>query len=210
MQRYEGTLAEWNDARGFGFIQLDAGSNKCFLHISAFSPRLAPEQRPRQGQRLEFVVTAQGGQLRAEEARLLVMPERRRQLRRVAGSSGNHLLRYLPLALLLLAWSLLQPPLWLAGLYLGLSLLALGVYWKDKRAAQSGAWRTPESTLHLIALFGGWPGALLAQQWLRHKSSKPAFRRVFWATCALNLLALVWLLQTAAGQAWLLQLGLPG
>ena len=47
--------------------------------------------------------------------------------------------------------------------------------------AQLGAWRTQESTLHMLALTGGWPGAALAQQIFRHKSSKKTFRRVFGA-----------------------------
>jgi len=46
----------------------------------------------------------------------------------------------------------------------GLSLLSYLMYWLDKEAAQSGAQRTPESTLHLVDLLGGWPGALVAQQ----------------------------------------------
>lgn len=37
------------------------------------------------------------------------------------------------------------------------------------------------------AVFGGWPGALIAQHTLRHKSSKREFRSVFWATVALNI-----------------------
>jgi hypothetical protein len=46
----------------------------------------------------------------------------------------------------------------------------------------------------------GWPGGLLAQQWLRHKSIKTAFRWKFWLTVALNLAllaALLWCLQAA-------------
>ena len=42
-----------------------------------------------------------------------------------------------------------------------------------------------------MALAGGWPGALLAQQWLRHKSAKREFRAVFWATLVLNVAGLV-------------------
>ncbi|MOA42630.1 hypothetical protein D3C78_1646950 [compost metagenome] len=49
-------------------------------------------------------------------------------------------------------------------------------------AALRNRWRTPERTLHWLALLGGWPGAMLAQYWFRHKSTKPAFRRWFWAT----------------------------
>jgi uncharacterized membrane protein YsdA (DUF1294 family) len=42
-----------------------------------------------------------------------------------------------------------------------------------------------------LALACGWPGALLAQQWLRHKSAKQEFRAVFWVTVVLNVAGLV-------------------
>lgn len=80
------------------------------------------------------------------------------------------------------------------GSYLLLSLITLIAYWMDKRAAQKGNWRTPESTLHLLALLGGWPGALVAQQKLRHKSRKKDFRAVLWITVILNFCALLWLM----------------
>ncbi|XOF35391.1 MAG: DUF1294 domain-containing protein [Candidatus Electrothrix sp. YB6] len=77
------------------------------------------------------------------------------------------------------------PPL-ILGLYFVLSLLTFLVYAKDKSAARRDAWRTPESTLHLFSLIGGWPGALIAQQQLRHKSKKQPFRFIFWTTVLLN------------------------
>jgi uncharacterized membrane protein YsdA (DUF1294 family) len=61
----------------------------------------------------------------------------------------------------------------------------------DKTAAARGSRRTPESTLHMLSFFGGWPGAILAQQLLRHKSSKREFRQVFWGTVTLNVIGLV-------------------
>jgi uncharacterized membrane protein YsdA (DUF1294 family) len=76
-------------------------------------------------------------------------------------------------------------------IYAGTSLLALLMYALDKSAARSGRWRTSEQTLHAIGLVGGWPGALLAQQWLRHKTSKQSFIAVFWVTVALNVAAFV-------------------
>ena len=66
-------------------------------------------------------------------------------------------------------------------------------YAMDKSAAQRGAWRTPESTLHGLALVGGWPGAMIAQQTLRHKSRKEEFRFVFWMTVVVNVGFFVWL-----------------
>jgi uncharacterized membrane protein YsdA (DUF1294 family) len=86
--------------------------------------------------------------------------------------------------------------LFLLGVYLGLSALSIVMYGADKRAAQSGAARrrTPESTLHVIALLGGWPGALLAQRIFRHKTRKQPFRTIFWCTVAANCALLAWLL----------------
>lgn len=79
-------------------------------------------------------------------------------------------------------------------IYLGFSLLTFIFYAWDKTAAQHGWQRRAENTLHLLALFGGWPGALYASQKLRHKSSKRSFRIVFWLTLVLNLAAIGYLL----------------
>jgi uncharacterized membrane protein YsdA (DUF1294 family) len=89
-------------------------------------------------------------------------------------------------------------PAGVAAAYLAASGAAAVAYWKDKDAAARGAWRTPEKTLHALALIGGWPGALVAQSLFRHKSRKAPFRLAFWATVALNCAALGWLLAAAA------------
>lgn len=81
-------------------------------------------------------------------------------------------------------------PIGVVGIYLTLSLLTFIAYAIDKSAAKRGKWRTKESTLHLLALMGGWPGALSAQNLLRHKSAKASFRNVFWLTVVVNLVAL--------------------
>ena len=86
-----------------------------------------------------------------------------------------------------------QVPIAILFAYLGLSLVTFGVYAADKHAAQKGQWRTPESTLQLLALLGGWPGALLGQQLLRHKSRKPSFQLVFRAAVILNVAAFAWI-----------------
>jgi uncharacterized membrane protein YsdA (DUF1294 family) len=78
-------------------------------------------------------------------------------------------------------------------LYAVTSVVTFVVYGSDKRAAQSGRWRTQESTLQCLSLIGGWPGALAAQRFFHHKSKKLSFQVVFWFTVAFNCGALVWL-----------------
>lgn len=86
------------------------------------------------------------------------------------------------------AASLWRVPSWVAGLYLAASIVAVFIYAFDKSAARAGRWRVSESTLLAVGLFGGWPGAIVAQQLLRHKSSKVSFRLAFWATVVMNIL----------------------
>lgn len=212
--RYLGRLVEWNDARGFGFVQADAGGERLFVHISAFQPKPAPEARPQLGMALEFAVGMHGGKKRAQQvtwrhvARSAQSTQGLKRPAAAASTAPAHSALYtygLVLAMVLLfvgvaaVWGVQR---WVASLYVLLSVITFFAYWKDKAAAQAGRWRTPESTLHTLALLGGWPGALLAQQWLRHKSRKTAFRLVCWATVALNVAAFVWL-HSPWGRDWL-------
>jgi uncharacterized membrane protein YsdA (DUF1294 family) len=75
--------------------------------------------------------------------------------------------------------------------YICLSVITFLFYAFDKSAAISRNWRTRENTLHLLSLAGGWPGALIAQQLLRHKTSKESFVIAFWLTVALNVCGFV-------------------
>lgn len=78
---------------------------------------------------------------------------------------------------------------WVA-LYYSASIITFGVYAWDKTVAQNGGRRIRESTLHLMSLVGGWPGALVAQVLLRHKTRKPSFLIGYWFTVLVNCIAL--------------------
>ncbi|MGV6395324.1 DUF1294 domain-containing protein [Pseudomonas caspiana] len=72
------------------------------------------------------------------------------------------------------------------AIYLVMSVLAVFLYWRDKRQARADGWRTPEKVLHAVELLGGWPGALIAQQLFRHKTRKVSFQLVFWLIVLLH------------------------
>lgn len=81
-----------------------------------------------------------------------------------------------------------------------LSLITFMQYAWDKRQAGRGGWRISENQLHLLALMGGWPGALIGQRVLRHKSVKTRFRVVF-------VLTVMGHLALAAGITYLVMTG---
>lgn len=186
--RFDGKLKSWNDDRGFGFIEPTQGGDDIFVHIKAlpsgtgrpvvglplsFEVELGPQGKKR-AKAVEFVRPAkQSRQARSESpapwtpARILVIPA----------------FAFL-YAFVATQWSVTPV---VAMAYLLVSVLAFMAYALDKSAARQGRWRISESTLHIFSLACGWPGALLAQQLLRHKSSKPSFQSTYWGTVVLNV-----------------------
>lgn len=119
---------------------------------------------------------------------------KRRPAPKTASAGASAYLAIAALALLYLVAVLLwRLPAWPAMAYLAASIACFIFYAIDKAAARAGRWRTPESTLLLLGLAGGWPGAILAQQWLRHKSGKTSFQLMFWTSVAVNLAGFGWL-----------------
>jgi uncharacterized membrane protein YsdA (DUF1294 family)/cold shock CspA family protein len=190
--RFGGNLKSWNDDRGFGFIEPARGGQEIFVHIKAFPSGTG---RPTVGQALTFEVeTGPNGKKRAHSVQY---PVRARVARppRVEGPAPWTFPRLAAIPAFAgiyyyvsAQWTVRPFVLWA---YIGLSVLAFLAYALDKSAARHGRRRTPERSLHLLGLAGGWPGALLAQQLLRHKSAKPRFVAGFWGTVLVNVVAFV-------------------
>ncbi len=205
-----GSIKSWNDDKGFGFITPEQGGAQVFAHISA----MRGDRRPLPGDRVLYRKDDQG-RLRAEHMRLdgglsLDEPSIRRkprpakepvgarqQVRRAVRqhspvlptSLGFKTLLFSGLCLLPLFGSiqlLAHAFIWPLCAYGLVSIVTFCLYAHDKQSALKGRWRTPESTLHIAELIGGWPGALLAQQLYRHKTRKVPYQLVFWAIVLLH------------------------
>lgn len=184
--RYQGRVSTWRDKQGFGFITPNSGGKQVFVHITAFSNH---HRRPSGNEIVTYEVTKDvNGKLKAERVQYIDEP--------VRSNDGSLLLLFAIIFLLCMVISTYagKLPLWVLGLYLMASSWTLIAYRLDKMAAKRSHRRTPEKTLHLLALIGGWPGAIIGQKLFRHKSKKLSFQVTFWATIILNCAALAWLL----------------
>lgn len=206
--RLTGTLVEWNDERGFGFVESGDGT-RVFCHVKAFAVRV---RRPMPGDRLTYSIAHDAqGRPRATSVRPVGLEDARyntgvgrgglRNARTASPRRSAENSRPVTLALagvasfaVLLAYLCVTgriPSVVCLG-YPALSVVTMAAYAFDKSAARNGRWRTQEQTLHLLELAGGWPGAWLAQAFLRHKSRKTSFRIEFWFCVVLNVAALLW------------------
>lgn len=190
--RLRGNLKSWNDERGFGFIEPAQGGKDIFVHIKAFPPSI---KRPTTGKALTFEIElGPNGKQRARSVQYLV-GNRAPKTYRSESPAAWTLPRLLVIPAFASVWIYVASrwsvnPM-VSAVYFGLSLLTFIAYAVDKSAAINGSWRTPERTLHLLGVVGGWPGALLAQQLLRHKCSKSNFVAIFWVTVAINVAGFV-------------------
>jgi uncharacterized membrane protein YsdA (DUF1294 family)/cold shock CspA family protein len=185
--RFQGRISNWNDEKGYGFVSPNGGGDRAFVHIKAFAGR---RRRPVDGDVITYAVAKdERNRLRAEDVRYPHRP---------IPVTNRISPRYT--ALLIVAFAAVVAALSLLGktaffvpfMYLAASAVTFLVYGFDKSAAMNNRWRTPESTLHILGLIGGWPGALMAQQIFRHKSKKAEFRVIFWLTVVVNCAALAW------------------
>lgn len=206
MNKQQGTVKKWQDDKGFGFIETEAGES-VFFHVSEFKA----QRRPNIGEAVVFSIGQDAeGRKRATQVQELgfvqqKMAQKNKQIRQrnakrsaqAEFEAGQKKRSFLGLAFygvlaLLAATDKLN---WLVvGWYAALGLITYIMYAKDKAAAQSGDWRTPESTLHVLSALGGWVGALLAQTYLRHKSQKSEFRVTYYLTVVVNMAGLLFLL----------------
>lgn len=192
-----GRISDWNDEKGFGFVVPHDGGTRAFVHIRSFQ---AGSRRPVSGDLISYEAT-RDRQGRTNARNVLFAGQR--IVQRKPHRPLPRLTVAFVFALVVIAGVLTgQVPVLLLLVHLAASLVSYVLYWLDKAAAGKGRQRTPEATLHLIDLLGGWPGALVAQHQFRHKTIKASFQSVFWGTVLVNIGANAWLLQGGHAHLW--------
>ncbi len=195
--RFQGRLRNWKDAQGYGFVAPEDGGEQAFVHIKAFRPG---GRRPQEGDMILYRTEQDAqGRLQAVDIAYPAAPRSARVARTLPLPWWLGVLWCVTVVLLAAYAALPRAFLWLEA---GTSLVCYLLYYFDKAASLKNRWRTPERTLQLWALAGGWPGALLAQRQFRHKTVKQEFQGVFKAAVLCNVLGVLYLL-TPSGQALL-------
>ncbi|KAI3591732.1 hypothetical protein D9X30_3257 [Cupriavidus sp. U2] len=181
-----GRIKSWHADKGYGFIDIHADLKDVFFHVSALRTRVV---QPKVGDRASFeLAKGKDGRMQAINVTIAGAPKPG------SGDGANWLPAFVGMvALAAISLGALEGylPRLVGIVSLMASFIAFIAYAEDKVRANRKAWRIPEANLHLIALCGGWPGALAAQHLLRHKNRKHEFQVVFWATVVLNIGALV-------------------
>ncbi len=202
MPTQTGKIQSYNDTKGFGFIETD-DNNSLFFHISEYRP----PRKPLINERVVFQLgTDNQGRTQAKQVQSEIFVQQKqaeylqRQQRREQRQAEQEIFQQgqrfkLIIAclfyLLLVGLAIWQSILWFVVLwYVLIGSVTFISYAKDKNSAEKGKWRTPENTLHLLAILGGWVGAMLAQTYLRHKSQKAEFRMIYYVTVVINLILL--------------------
>lgn len=204
--KQQGRVTKWQEDKGFGFIETEAGES-IFFHVSEFKA----QRRPAIGEEVVFTIGYDNqSRLQAKEVQELSfvqqkMAQKNKQIRQrnhkrsvqAEFEAGQKKRLFLGVGFygVLILLAVMNKLSWLViGWYIVLGVITYAMYAKDKAAAQSGDWRTPESTLHLLSALGGWVGAMVAQTYLRHKSQKAEFRLAYYLTVIINMAGLLFII----------------
>ena len=185
----KGKLTTWNDDKGYGFITPIGSQKKTFVHISSF---LSRQKRPTTGDILYYNITRdKKGKLCATNVTPNIATVKKDE-----GKLNILSLIFAIIFIVIIGWLFITGKITSSFmlLYLATSLSTFILYAIDKYQSSTNGQRISENTLNLIALFGGWPGGIVAQEFLRHKSKKKSFRSTFFIMVFLNIIGLLFLI----------------
>jgi uncharacterized membrane protein YsdA (DUF1294 family)/cold shock CspA family protein len=188
--QHRGKITSWKEEKGFGFITPEGGGGDVFVHISSMPDGL---RRPPLNADVSYVLSYD----KQQRPRAINIRFDRDPVTMPIFPALLVALFFLGLAATILVTHT-SPLLFIA--YAAVSGFTFMAYGIDKSIAVQNEQlapqvrrgrRTPESSLHILELLGGWPGALVAQWYYRHKNHRTAYQVSYWVMVALNLALLV-------------------
>ena len=194
--RLVGRISAWNEDKGYGFVVPHDGGSRAFVHVNAFQ---FGSRRPVDGDLISYSTSKDvRGRTNAVDVRYAGQ--------KIENRGPPKRLPRLALGVIALATAVIGTLLGILPSvipigYVALSSLSYFMYALDKAAAGNGTQRTPENTLHFVDLLGGWPGGLMAQQRLRHKTVKTSFQFALWVTVLANIAGVTWFVRSGAAHS---------
>lgn len=195
---YQGVISRWNDQSGYGFIRLDNSNNSVYFHISSYGYE---HSRPEEGDRVVFY--AHWNEEKKKYSATRVLQEEDEKALPKAGVvdfdvayEGRFSSVIFSVLILFYFFALFWAKWEFAAAILIISGLTFSLYRRDKwYALIKKKFRIPETDLYISALLGGWPGAIVARRFYRHKISKSRFMIFFWACMVLNTVVVFFLIR---------------
>ena len=213
MIRKKGKIIKWDDERGYGFILPNDSQKNIFVHIKSFSDK---SLRPSVGEHVTYTVQQNND---GKDSAIKVSRATDNILRnRASGNrkkninpsykrininniqpdikyshsiSPIYIIIILSYVVFLIHFSIEgKLPLFVIPIYIIMGIMTYFIYAEDKDMAIKNERRTSELRLLGLSLFGGWLGALIAQQKFRHKTKKTSFQMSFWTTVFFNIISL--------------------
>lgn len=213
MIRKKGKIINWNDDKGFGFILPSDSQKNIFVHIKSFSDRSV---RPAEGQDVTYTIQKNddGRDSAIKVSRSTdnlirnrannhhkknINPRNKRintnevqlDIKPVQSISPLYTVIILSFIAFLFHFTIVgKLPPFVMVIYIIMGILTYYIYSEDKDMAINNERRTSEQRLLALSFFGGWIGALIAQQKFRHKTQKISFQKSFWTTVFFNVMLL--------------------
>jgi len=214
MTRKKGKIIKWNDDKGFGFILPNDSQKNIFVHIKSFTDR---NVRPVENQNVTYTVQNNDNdkysainvsrstdnpirsRTNSSNVNNIISKRKRSNKNNIPFDQKSthsipilYIIFILGFMIFLFHFSILEDklPPFVIIVYIVMGIITYFVYSGDKLQAIDNERRTSEQSLLALSLFGGWIGALIAQQRFRHKTKKTSFQISFWTTVFLNILLL--------------------
>ena len=177
----QGIVVHYNKEKGYGFIDSEEHDENIFIHYS----EIENASKLSQGQSVKFQVKKTSKGLSAINLEAGV----KQYSPYLIFGGVSFLTTSVSFALL---YQNIQPIL---AYFIAINFTTFLLYGYDKFISSGEKLRVPEYNLHALALLGGSPAGLSAQNFFRHKTVKGSFQLIYWLIVVVQIALFYWFRQ---------------